>query len=78
MGMVGKKRKRMKKKVMKGKNRTNQGGMGYTLHLQKVVKEKGKKTKANNTCITSLKSYEREETYSTCFPPSFTSRHKRK
>jgi hypothetical protein len=52
--------------------------MGYTLDLQKVVKEKGKKTKVNNPCITSLKNYEREETYSTPLPHSFTSRHKRK
>jgi hypothetical protein len=33
--------------------------MDYTLHLQKVVKKKEKKTKTNNLCITSLKSYER-------------------
>jgi hypothetical protein len=40
--------------------------MSYILHLQKIVKEKGKKTKVNNPCITSLKIYERGEYY----PPS--------
>jgi hypothetical protein len=51
--------------------------MSYTLHLQKVVKEKGKKTKVNNPCITSLKSYERGK-YSTPLPPSFTLKTQKK
>jgi hypothetical protein len=55
--------------------------MGYTLHLQKVVKEKGKKTKVNNPCITSLKSdesYERGENIPPLFHPHSPSRQKRK
>ncbi len=52
--------------------------MGYTLHLQKVVKEKGKKSKGNHPCITPLKSYERGENIPPLFHLHSPSRHKRK
>jgi hypothetical protein len=55
--------------------------MGCTLHLQKVMKEKGKKTKVNNPCITSLRNderYERGENIPSLFHPHSPSREKRK
>jgi len=63
MGMGGKKKKNKKRKdnVKESYEREKANKpMGYTLHLQKVVKEKGKKLR-NNPCITSLQSYERGE-----------------
>ncbi len=54
-------------------------GMCYTLHLQNVVKEKGKKIKVNNPCITSLRSdesYERGENIPPLFHPHSPSRYK--
>jgi len=43
----------------------------------KSCERKGKKTKVNNPCITSLKSYERGK-YSTPLPPSFTLKTQKK
>ncbi len=42
-----------RKRKLWGGKRNKPRGMGYTLHLQNVMKKKGKKTKANNPCITS-------------------------
>jgi hypothetical protein len=48
-------RKEIEKESYEGKKLNKSRGIGYILHLEKVVKEKGKKFKVNNPCITSLK-----------------------
>jgi hypothetical protein len=91
MGIVGKKKQRKKlenkkkqerreneKENYEGEKQNKPRGMGHTLHLQKVVKENGKKIKVNNPCITSQKSYERRENIQPPFHPHSPSRHKKK
>lgn len=51
MGMVGKKRKRMKKKVMKGKNRTNQGEWAIHYIFKKLWKKREKKLRRTTLAL---------------------------
>ncbi len=64
-------------KVMKGKKEQTKGNWLY-ITSSKSCERKGKKTKVNNHCITSLKNYERGENIQPLFHPHSPSRHKRK
>ncbi len=64
-------------KVMKGKKEQIKGTWLY-ITSSKSCERKGKKSKVNNPCITSLKSYERGENIQPLFCLHSISRHKRK